>query len=88
MNTAIIKVSSKGQIVIPAKWRKRMKIETGEELLIIDDNDVLVIKKLTPLKKDFARTVESVRKKIAALGITRDDVATAIRGVRSSESGD
>ncbi|MCK4614437.1 MAG: AbrB/MazE/SpoVT family DNA-binding domain-containing protein [Thermoplasmata archaeon] len=83
MDTAIIKVSSKGQIVIPATWRKRMRITTGEELLAIGEDDMLVLKKLSPLKKDFEEVMEPIRKKIARLGITRKDVSKAIEKVRS-----
>ena len=45
MDTSIIKISSKGQIVIPASWRKRMNLKDGEELLAIGEGDILLLKK-------------------------------------------
>lgn len=83
MDTAVIHVSSKGQIVIPASWRKKMDLHAGDELLAIGDEDMLVIKKISSLKEDFQRTVDPIRKKIAELGITREDVAKAVSESRS-----
>ena len=31
-----VRVSSKGQIVLPAEVRKRMRIETGDELVVVE----------------------------------------------------
>ena len=80
MEAAIIRVSSKGQIVIPAAWRKKMGIKDGEELLAIGDDESLVIKRIerTSLKKEFDEAVGKVRKKVKKLGVTKKDVKEAI----------
>ena len=48
MENAIIKtirVSEKGQIAIPIEIRKKLKIMQGDELIIIESNDKLLIEK-------------------------------------------
>ncbi len=42
----ITKISSKGQIVIPAEIRERMNLEEGNLLIISDSNDSILMKKL------------------------------------------
>ncbi|MBU0756918.1 MAG: AbrB/MazE/SpoVT family DNA-binding domain-containing protein [Nanoarchaeota archaeon] len=41
----IVNVSSKGQIVIPERVRKKHKIEKGDRLIIIDTGDNIYLKK-------------------------------------------
>jgi len=85
MEASVIKVSSKGQIVIPAKWRKRMDIKDGQELLAIGEGDTLLIKKIedSVLKAEFEDSVAPIRRKIKKLGITKKDISEAIDDVRA-----
>jgi len=68
MEIAITKMSSKGQIVIPAEIRKN--IREGDKLLIIKNKDQLFLKKASKLdialKKDleFAKKTEKALKRI------------------------
>jgi AbrB family looped-hinge helix DNA binding protein len=70
MDVAITKMSSKGQIVIPAKMRKGIK--AGEKLLIIENNDQLILKRTKDLDKNleedlaFAKRTEEALKKYEA----------------------
>lgn len=84
MDTSIIKVSSKGQIVIPADWRRQMGIKDGEELLAIGEGDMLLLKKVEKaiLKEEFDKSVAPLRKKIKKLGITKKDLKKAISAAR------
>ncbi len=52
MDVAITKMSSKGQVVIPAEMRKGIK--AGEKLLIIENKDQWILKKV----KDFDKNLE------------------------------
>ena len=52
MDIAITKISSRGQIVIPADMRENLK--EGEKLAIIRNNDQLILKKVS----DFSSTLE------------------------------
>jgi AbrB family looped-hinge helix DNA binding protein len=87
MEAAVIKVSSKGQIVIPASWRKKMDIKEGDELLAVGDDEYLMIKKIeaSSLKQEFDNTVGPLRRKIKKLGLTKEDLIEAIDAVRSEE---
>jgi len=86
METAVIRVSSKGQIVIPASWRKRMGIREGEELLVIGEGDVLMLKRVerSMIRKEFLRTVTPLRKKLRRLGIKENAVEDAVRNARKA----
>ena len=51
MKYAIAKVSTKGQIVIPAGLRDN--IHTGDEFLMVRDHDRIVLKNMVNLSKEF-----------------------------------
>ena len=48
MEYAIAKVSTKGQIVIPSKIRRRLNIKRGTKLYIEEKGDELILKAVTP----------------------------------------
>lgn len=77
MDIAITKMSSKGQIVIPAEMRKDIK--EGEKLIIIKNDHQLILQKATKLDEklkedlEFARRTEEAYKRIeAGEGITME----------------
>ena len=84
METAIIKVSSKGQIVIPAELRRIMGITEGDELYVFGKEDALVIKKIEKkiLEKEFEEIVKPIQAKMQRSGITREDVEDEIQAYR------
>lgn len=47
----IISVSSKGQIVIPEKVRKNLKIKEGSKLALFEQDGVLLLKKEEDVEK-------------------------------------
>ena len=77
VNIDIIKVSSKGQIVIPSKMRENLK--EGDELVIIKDDERIILKKVEKLTEkmkedlEFAKRTEEAYKRIeAGEGITME----------------
>jgi AbrB family looped-hinge helix DNA binding protein len=56
---AIVKTSSKGQIVIPAEIRKKLGIEPGQKVSLSLENDKAVI---APLPKDPIKTMRGILK--------------------------
>ncbi len=44
---AAIKMSSKGQIVIPKSIRTRLGLKEGDTLIVASQDDLLILKKLT-----------------------------------------
>lgn len=45
------KLSSKGQVVIPAEVRARHQFRAGDELIIEERNDEIILKKARPRRK-------------------------------------
>ena len=60
MNIAITKLSSKGQVVIPAEMRKGIK--EGEKLVIIKSKDQLIVKKAKDFSKHLEEDLEFARR--------------------------
>lgn len=60
MEIAITKMSSKGQIVIPAEMRT--DISEGDKLLIIQNDKQIIMKKASDLDKNLADDIEFARR--------------------------
>jgi AbrB family looped-hinge helix DNA binding protein len=60
MDIAITKMSSKGQIVIPAEMRT--DIHEGEKMIIIKSDDKLIMKKASKLDKNLKEDLEFARR--------------------------
>ncbi len=59
----IIKVSSKGQVVIPREVRKKLGVKGGEKLLVLTrDGDILLRKTEELSLDDIAEKIEKVTK--------------------------
>ena len=70
VSIGITRISSKGQIVIPASMRTNLK--AGDELLLIKDDERIILKKVDKLTEkmkedlEFARRTEEALKRIEA----------------------
>jgi len=60
MEIALTKMSSKGQVVIPAELRENIK--EGENLMIIKNNGQLILKKVKNLNKNLKEDLEFARR--------------------------
>lgn len=60
MEVAITKISSKGQVVIPAEMRKGL--HKGDKLLVIQDDGRIIMKKASKLSKNFEEDLEFARR--------------------------
>ncbi len=59
----IVKVSPKGQIVIPKEIRKRLGVSAGERLLVMSEDKEILIKKLEKMSiEEIGEKVEGVVK--------------------------
>ncbi len=69
-NISVTRMSSKGQIVIPVSMRKNLKV--GDDILIIQDDERIILKKSDKLAEqmkedlEFARRTEEAYKRIEA----------------------
>ena len=64
MSNSIVKVTIKGQITIPASYRKKYKIREGVKIAFKDEHGKLVIEPITPIE-DLAG-VDAGKKRMTA----------------------
>ena len=91
MELDIVKVTSRGQIVIPKGIRNILEIKKGERLLAYDRDDEIVLK---PLKSLESKSVDMELEKVFApawkiakeRGISREDVDDEIRKYRAEKN--
>lgn len=78
-------LSSKGQVVIPEEIRTQLGLEAGAQFVVIADRDVVIFKRLDPPSlKEFAALVDRARRVAKQTGLTRADVAAAVKKVRKA----
>ncbi|MBI5072822.1 AbrB/MazE/SpoVT family DNA-binding domain-containing protein [Candidatus Woesearchaeota archaeon] len=65
MEVAITRMSSRGQVVIPAEMREDM--QEGDKLIIIKNDHQLIMKKADKLDKNFEEDIEFARRTEEAL---------------------
>lgn len=89
MHAETIKMSSRGQIVIPQDIREELKASEGTIFSVVSAKDTIILKKLlTPSKEDLIREIGAIalegRKRAEKLGIKESDVAELIQRGRKS----
>ena len=90
MPVETIKMSSRGQIVIPQDIREELKASEGTIFSVISSKDAIILKKiLVPSKEDLIKEVGAIalegRKRAEKLGIKESDVQKLIQRVRKSK---
>jgi len=78
------KVSSKGQVVIPANVRKAASLKKGEKILAIAIDDTVVLKKI--VDKSFEETLKPVWSRVRQMGLSEEDVGALIEEARAQSS--
>jgi len=85
-NLATTKMSSKGQVVIPEGIRKRLNLKTGAQFVVVGDNDVVILKNITPPALDeFDKLITIARKAGKQAGLKKTDIKDAIKKVRGAK---
>ena len=84
IEAATTKVSSKGQVVIPANVRKAASIKKGEKLLAIAIDDIVVLKKI--VDKSFEETLKPVWSRVRRMGLAEQDIDALIEEARAESS--
>jgi len=81
-----VKISSKGQISIPARYRKKIAVQKGDELNIIESGDHLLI---YPVKKRSTDELGSIIKELKGIWSDMDeDGAAFVREIRKDGTRD
>lgn len=84
MNPETTKMSSRGQVVIPERIRRRLRLEPGAEFVVVAKDDVLVFKQLSAPRWDqFDSLVRGARRQARAAGLTPSHLKQAVAKVRS-----
>ena len=82
--TDIAAVSSKGQIVLQKAMRDSLQIDTGTKLMVISDGNSIILKPIPkPDLSEFRTLMEAASGWAAEVGMTEDDISSAVRAVRS-----
>ena len=84
MEASTTKVSSKGQVVIPANVRKAASLKKGEKILAIAIDDTIVLKKI--VDKSFEETMKPVWNRVRKLGLAEENIDALIEEARSQSS--
>jgi len=85
-----IKMSSKGQIVIPQEIRKDIHAKEGTIFAVVGDRNTIVLKKIAmPSKEELIMDLRKIAKKGAKraknLGIKQEDVPNLVHKIRKSK---
>ena len=83
MEASTTKVSSKGQIVIPANVRKAASLKKGERILAIAIDDTVVLKKI--VDKSFEETMKPVWDRVRRVGLTEGNINALINEARAQD---
>lgn len=75
------KISSKGQVVIPANVRKAASLKKGEKILAIAIDDTVILKKI--VDKSFQEALKPVWDKAKQMGLTEEDVNALVEEARA-----
>lgn len=83
---ATTKMSSKGQVVIPDEVRKRLNLKAGAQFVVVGENDVVILKAITPPSMDeFDGLIADARRKAKTAGLKKSDIESAIEEVRGGK---
>ncbi len=85
----LVRVSSKGQVVLPKEIRDEAGVTKQDRLLVITDERGILLQKVDErqAKKDLRSMLDYFREKFRKAGITRADVEKEIKAVRAEKYG-
>ena len=80
---ATTRMSSKGQVVIPGKIRKRLGLEAGTRFVVVAEKDTIILKAISPPSvDDFDALIGEARKQARKAGLKPSDIKAIIDKVR------
>lgn len=75
----VIKVTSKGQVTLPAKIRKKLGIDEDSYMAVEEIGDYVILKKVGPKLKEIS---EAIQKEADAEDITKKEIEKTIEESR------
>ena len=90
MPAETIKMSSRGQIVIPQDIREEIEASEGTIFSVVSSKDAIILKKISvPSKEDLIKEIGAIalegRKRAERLGIKESDVPELVQRARKSK---
>ena len=83
VNAATTKMSSKGQVVIPEDIRKRLKLKTGSQFVVMGEKDVVILKTIKPPSMaEFDKLITKARTQGKQAGLKQSDITAAVAKAR------
>ena len=80
---ATTRMSSKGQVVIPESIRKQLDLKEGVQFLVVGEEDVVILKVVTPPdKNEFDALLKKARQQAKEAGLRQKDIASAVAKAR------
>jgi AbrB family looped-hinge helix DNA binding protein len=80
---ATTRMSSKGQIVIPESIRKRLDLKEGVQFLVLGEEDVVILKVVTPPdRNEFDALIKQARQQAKEAGVERRDINSGVLKAR------
>ena len=77
-------VSSKGQVVLPKAIREKLQIVPGVKLMVFSDGNSILLKPIPePDISEFRNLMDAASKWATDVGMTEEDIDSAIKTVRS-----
>lgn len=82
-NLATTKLSSKGQIVIPEEIRNQLGLHTGDQLLVVAEKGVMILKTIEkPDMSQYKYLINKTRKLAKTSKLKEQDLIRAIKTAR------
>ncbi len=83
-NLTTSRMSSKEQIVIPESIRKRLNLKEGTQFIVVGEEDVVILKAITPPNMNsFDALIGQARQQAAESGLEAALITSAIKKARS-----
>ena len=80
---ATTRMSSKGQVVIPESIRKQLDLKEGVQFLVVGEEDVVILKVVTPPDmNEFDGLLKKARKQAKEAGLKQKDITAAVARAR------
>ncbi len=83
METEVLSVSSKGQVVLPINIRKQLDIDTNTKLAANVAGNIIMLKVIdVPTVEDFSKALDKAKDWAKSVGYKKEDVNTIIKSKR------
>ncbi|MGC1379220.1 MAG: AbrB/MazE/SpoVT family DNA-binding domain-containing protein [Anaerolineales bacterium] len=80
---AATRMSSRGQVMIPEKIRKRLNLKEGAQFVIVAEGDMVVLKAIEqPSTTSFDALIQQARAQAKQAGLKHTDIDAAVSKAR------